>query len=97
MSLLRLTVRVIMRVPWRRINYLRGKESHPTQLRQHCELQDDERHARRGDGEKPLRDSRNQIGAVHLCILRWLIEQTTECAAHRFTTNALFDGQLRRS
>jgi hypothetical protein len=38
------------------------------ELRQHCELQDEERGARSGDGEKPLRNPRNQICAVHVCI-----------------------------
>jgi hypothetical protein len=37
-------------------------------LRQHCNLQDEERGARSGDGEEALRDPRNQICAVHVCI-----------------------------
>lgn len=43
-------------------------EDGQVELRQHCELQDEDRGARSGDGEKPLRDPRNQICAVHVCI-----------------------------
>jgi hypothetical protein len=37
-------------------------------LRKHCKLQDEERRARGGYREKPLRDPRNPICAVHVCI-----------------------------
>jgi len=66
-------------------------------LRQHCELQDEERGARSGDGEKPLRNPPNKICAVHVCIPVVWIEQTTECAARRCATNALSDRLLSKS
>ena len=69
-----------MRERRRRLNYLRGKESmddylrftaerSSTALRQHRNLQSQYRRARGRDRQKPLPDPRNQICAVHVCIL----------------------------
>jgi hypothetical protein len=38
-------------------------------LRQHRKLQNHHGSSSGGDGQKPLRDPRNQICAVHACIL----------------------------
>jgi hypothetical protein len=43
-------------------------EEAQVELRQHCELQDEERGSRSGYGEKSLRDPRDPICAVHVCI-----------------------------
>jgi hypothetical protein len=48
---------------------LRMLEDVQLKLRQHCKLQDEKGGARCRDSEKPLRDPRNQICAVHVCIL----------------------------
>jgi hypothetical protein len=38
------------------------------ELRHHCNLQSQHCGARGRDRQKPLRDPRNQIGAIHVCI-----------------------------
>jgi hypothetical protein len=77
MCLLHLTVKVIMRDRQRRLNYLRGKqlgdylrftaECSPAELRDHRNLQSQNRRARSRDRQKPLPDPRNPIYAVHVC------------------------------
>jgi hypothetical protein len=45
--------------------------------RQHRQLQNHHSSASGGDGQKPLRNPRDEIEVAHVCILRWLklIEQ----------------------